>query len=127
MRRTTLVLVGCLAMMLMAASVFAQGEKAKPAMKSKMAMPAMSTYMIESPHTEEECMAVMDETAKMKDLGAWSWGCMDGNHTAYRMVQAKDEAAALAMVPENVRAKAHAYKVTKMTPAMLASAHKQHM
>jgi hypothetical protein len=127
MRRTTLVLVGCLAMMLMAAGAFAQDEKAKPAMKSKMAMPAMSSYMIESPHTPEECLAVMDDVAKTKGLSAWSWGCMDGNHTAYRMVQAKDEAAALAMVPESVRGKAHAYKVGKMTPAMLASAHKQHM
>jgi hypothetical protein len=126
MRRSTLVLVGCMAMMLLAASAFAQGEKAKPAMKHKAAAPAMSMFMIESPHTPEECLAVMDDAAKAKELSAWSWGCMDGNHTAYRMVQAKDEAAALAMVPESVRAKAHAYKVSKMTPAMLASAHKQH-
>ena len=125
MRRNTLVLAGCMAMMLMAASAFAQGEMAKPAMKAKPAMPMMmSTFLIESPHTEEECMAVMEDVAKAKQLGSWDWGCMAGNHTAYRMVKAKDEAAALAMVPESVRGKAHAYKLGKMTPAMLEGAHK---
>ena len=127
MRRLPLVLVGCMAMMLVAASVFAQGAMEKKAMPAKMAMPAMSTFLIESPHTEEECMATMDDLNKAKHLDGWSWGCMAGNHTAYRMVSAKDEAAALAMVPENVRAKAHAYKLAKMTSAMLAAAHKQHM
>jgi hypothetical protein len=68
----------------------------------------------------------MDDAQKSKQLSLWQWGCMSGNHTAYRMVQAKDEAAALAMVPASVRDKAHAYKLTKMTPEMLASAHKAH-
>jgi hypothetical protein len=68
----------------------------------------------------------MDEAKKDNQLSEWNWGCMDGNHTGYRMVHAADEAAALAMVPESIRGKAHAYKVGKMTPAMLASAHKAH-
>lgn len=138
MRRLTMVLAGCMAMSMLAAGAFAQGEMAKPAdatkpmpakaaKMAKPAMPMMSMFLIESPHTPEECMAVMDEAAKTKDLGNWEWGCMDGNHTAYRMVKAKDEAAAMAMVPANVRDKAHVYKLTKMTPAMLEGAHKQHM
>ena len=52
---------------------------------------------------------------------------MSGNHTAYRMVMAADENAALAMVPADVREKAHAYKVSKMTPAQLDMAHKHKM
>ena len=133
MRRIPMVLVGCMAMMLAAASVFAQGATEKPAMPPKAAMPAkaampmLSTFLIEAPHTEAECMADMDEARKVKQLGDWDWGCMAGNHTAYRMVKAKDEAAALALVPEGMRAKAHAYKLMKMTPAMLEGAHKQHM
>jgi hypothetical protein len=52
---------------------------------------------------------------------------MSGNHTAYRMVMAADENAALAMVPADVRANAHAYKVSTMTPAQLEAAHKHKM
>ena len=124
MRRVPMVLAVCLALALMAASAFGQGAAEKKVSPSKA---ALSTFLIESPHTVEECMAVMDEVHKTKSLAAWDWGCMAGNHTAYRMVKAKDEAAALAMVPENVRTKAHAYQLGKMTPAMLATAHKEHM
>ena len=124
MRRVPKVLVGCLMVLLVAASALAQGAMDKKATPAKTTMPALSTFMIESPHTEQECMNVMDEVNKEKALAAWDWGCMAGNHTAYRIVKAKDEAAALAMVPASVRDKAHAYKIMKMTPAMLENAHK---
>ncbi len=128
MKRITLFVVVCMAMLVVAGGVLAQQgtmEK-KTEAHAKMAKPAMSMFMIESPHTEEECMGVMDAVNKTgpKELMAWEWGCMSGNHTAYRMVSAANEEAALAMVPEDVRAKAHAYKVSKMTPAELEAAHK---
>ena len=124
MRRVPMVLVGCLAVLLAAASALAQGSMDKKAMPAKPMMPALSTFLIESPHTELECLNVMDEVNKEKGLAAWDWGCMAGNHTAYRIVKAKDEAAALAMVPASMREKAHVYKLMKMTPAMLEGAHK---
>jgi hypothetical protein len=126
MRRFTWITVMAVVMVMSAAVVLAQGTPEK-----KAAAPAKSTggqmFLIESPHTPEECLGVMDETHKAKDLEKWSWGCMSGDHTAYRMVKAKDEAAALAMVPASVRGKAKAIPVTTMTPAMLESAHKAHM
>ena len=123
MRRVPMVFLVCLALTLTSAVVLAQGAKEKAA-AAKSAMP---TFLIESPHSAEECMAVMDELNQTKSLAGWDWGCMAGNHTAYRIVKAKDEAAALAMVPESVRSKAKAYMVTTMTPTMLATAHKSHM
>jgi len=119
-----MVLLVCVAMMAMSAAAFAADSKSTAAAKTPA--PAMATFLIESPHTAEECLSVMDAAEKSKDLSAWEWGCMAGNHTAYRMVKAKDEAAALAMVPAMVRDKAHAYQLTKMTPEMLTKAHKQH-
>lgn len=124
MKRITLLAVGCLAMLLVGSSVFGQGTEAKKTTHAKAAKPALATFLIESPHTEEECLAVMDEVNKSKQLSSWDWGCMAGNHTAYRIVHAADETAALAMVPANVREKAHAYKLTKMSPAQLEMAHK---
>ena len=116
MKRSILITLACLATLVMVANA-----PAPAAAKSEN-----STFLIESPHTPEECLAVMDATNKAKELGKWQWGCMSGNHTAYRIVDAKDEAAALAMVPENVRAKAKAYKITKMDSKTLEAAHKQH-
>jgi hypothetical protein len=113
------------ALLMIAGLAFAQGGAKKADMKPA-AKPAMSTFLIEAPHTAEECLSVLDATDKMHDLEKWQFGCMYGNHTAYRVVQATDETAALAMVPESVRSKATAHKVTKMTPAMLAAAHKAH-
>ena len=124
MKRAKFFTVGCLALLLVGASVFAQGTTAKKATHAGAAKPALATFLIESPHTAEECLNVMDEVNKTKELGAWDWGCMDGNHTGYRIVHAADETAALAMVPEDVRAKAHAYKISKMTAAQLDAAHK---
>ena len=130
MKRTTLFLVGCLTMLIVASSAFAQSPTAmKHGTQSKAAKSPMSMFLIESPHTEAECMNVMDEVNKSgpKELQSWHWGCEAGNHTGYRMVMAADENAALAMVPEDIRAKAHAYKVSRMTPAQLDAAHKHKM
>ena len=124
--KRTLLTVGCLAMLLVAGSVLAQGTMQKKAMPAKGAKPAMSLFLIESPHAPEECLKVMDEVKESKELAAWDWGCAAGNHTGYRIVHAADENAALAMVPEDVRAKAHAFKISKMTAAQLEAAHKQH-
>jgi hypothetical protein len=113
--------VACFALLLVAGIALAQSDKAaseKPAKATK------ATYLVEASHTPEECLGLMDEVNKSKELSQWQWGCMDGNHTGYRMVQATSEEAALAMVPESVRGKAHAYKLTKMTPAQLEQAHK---
>lgn len=126
MKRFSILLATGLAVVLIAAGALAQGT-AKKAEPAKAAKPALDTYLIESPHTVEECMGVMDEANKAKQLGAWDWGCMAGNHTAYRMVKAADETAALAMVPASVRSKARAMKLMKMTPAQLEAAHKGHM
>ncbi len=131
MKRTALLLISCLALLVIASGVFAQqGAPAKgPTTRVKAAKPAMSMFLIESPHTEAECMNVMDEVNKSgpKELASWHWGCMSGNHTGYRLVMAADETAALAMVPADIRANAHAYKVSKMTPAQLEMAHKHKM
>jgi hypothetical protein len=130
MKRIILSIACCVGMLAVAGGVLAQGKMEKPsAMPAKAMKATMSTFLIESPHTEAECMGVMESVNKSgaKELAAWDWGCMAGNHTAYRMVKAADENAALAMVPAEVREKAHVYKLTKMTPAMLEEHHKQKM
>jgi hypothetical protein len=129
MKRIMQIVLGCAVLLLVAGVALAEGteKKAETGKMAKHPMAKGAMFLVESPHTQEECLAVMDEANKEKQLEKWDWGCMAGNHTAYRIVQAADENAALAMVPESVRAKAHAYKLSKMTPAQLEAAHKGHM
>ena len=130
MKRIVLLLALSIAALAIAGAALADDMMGKmPKHHGKMAKSMKSMFMIESPHTDAECMNVMDEVNKSgpKELSNWQWGCMSGNHTAYRMVMAADENAAMAMVPADVRAKAHAYKISKMTPEMLEMAHKGKM
>ena len=75
MKRISLILVGCLAVLFVAGGVLAQQGTAakKPAAHAKAAKHAMSMFLIESPHTEEECMNVMDDVNKSgpKELASW--------------------------------------------------------
>ena len=66
MKRITLFLVSCLTVVVVAGGALAQqGAPAKkPAAHAKMAKHAASMFLIESPHTDAECMNVMDEVNK---------------------------------------------------------------
>lgn len=89
--------------------------------------PGMSTFLIVSPHTPEECLQVLDETSAMgaANLSKWEWGCMTGDHTGYAMVQAASDEDALKMVPESVRANAKVTKLNKFSAAQIKALHEK--
>ena len=41
------------------------------------------TYLIESPHTKEECLQALDDVLARgpEFLARFEWGCMSGDHT----------------------------------------------
>lgn len=86
----------------------------------------MPDYMIESPHTREECAQAIEETLKEGEdvLKKFAWGCMSGDHTAYAMVSAGSEMEARNMVPSLVRGKARVVKVDHITPDQVRAMHK---
>jgi hypothetical protein len=85
------------------------------------------TYLVTTTHTPEECLAALDEMAAKdpKLLSKMEWGCKSGDHSGYAFVEAKDEKAALAQLPEANRATAKAVAVTKFTPAQLKAVHEK--
>lgn len=87
---------------------------------------AMAQYLVISPHTPEECLKALDAVSAKGDIGKWQFGCEDGDHTGYRIVNAASAEAALANVPEDVRGKARAIKMHRFTVAELKAAH-EHM
>jgi hypothetical protein len=84
----------------------------------------MAKFVIESPHTDEECLKAMDEAVEMGIIDKFVFGCNSGDHTAWAYVEADNEEEALENnVPSLVRDKACAYEVTKLTPEEVKAAH----
>lgn len=83
-------------------------------------------YLIESPHTKQECLRELDDiSAKGKNtLGQFYWGCGKGDHTGYAIVDARDINEALNLVPTFVRDKAKVVELTQFNEDQIRSMHK---
>jgi hypothetical protein len=83
------------------------------------------TYLIESPHTKDECLQALDDALARGPgfLAKFDWGCMSGDHTGWAVVEAGSETAARTMVPALVRGKARVVEVSKITPGQIKSFH----
>ena len=83
-------------------------------------------YLIESPHTKEECLAELDALAtKGRELERWTWGCMAGEHTGYAIVEADSETAARNLIPNMVRGKARVHPVTRFSTRDIEKFHER--
>jgi hypothetical protein len=82
-------------------------------------------YMIQSPHTLQECMRALDEQlAKGPEiLKQFSYGCKAGDHTGYAIVDAKNETEARTLVPSFLLNKARIVAVDVFTPEVIKSLH----
>lgn len=91
-------------------------------------MEGKTHFMIEMPHTKEECMRMLDDIKeKTPDiLNKMEWGCMDNNHVGYAIVEAKDKKEALNMLPGKERDKAKVTKLDRFTVKQIEDLHKEH-
>ena len=117
-----------LAAALMLVALFALTAGAGGYDKSSANKATPTQYLVEVPHTVEQCLASLDETKAMgaEKLNQWSWGCMFGDHTAYLIVNAKSEAEALANVPSAERPLAKVFPLTKFTVQQIEAFHASH-
>jgi hypothetical protein len=76
------------------------------------------TYLIEAPHSPDECVQAMDEALARgpRFLAQFDWGCVGGEHTGWATVEADNEYEARGMVPAVVRSRARIVRVGKVTP-----------
>jgi len=82
----------------------------------------MARYLLTCPHTPEDCVPDIDSVlGHSKELLArFDWGCKDGEHTGWVLVEAGNEATARMMLPVALRTKAHVRMVNKFTPEDMA-------
>ena len=82
-------------------------------------------YLLETPHTKEECLRELDEVlAEGKNvLNKFYWGCSTGDHTGYAIVDAENESEVKRLVPGFLRSKARIVELSKFTPEQIRSFH----
>jgi hypothetical protein len=83
----------------------------------------MERYLIETPHTAENCLALVGEINAQGYLSNFDWGCRAGVHTGWAVIEAEDEAQARLAVPPLVREHAHLVRVNKFDACDIASLH----
>jgi len=85
----------------------------------------MTKYLISSRHEPADCGRALDEVLAKGSgiLDKFVYGCREGDHTAYALVEVKTLSDALAMVPGFLQESACITKVEKFTPAEIKSLH----
>jgi hypothetical protein len=85
----------------------------------------MQRYLIEAPHTEEDCLALIEEVNARGYLSNFDWGCRAGIHTGWAIIEAESIAEARMAVPPLVRQRAHIIPLNKFDTSELAAMHEE--
>ncbi|MFA7296075.1 MAG: hypothetical protein WC211_02680 [Dehalococcoidia bacterium] len=88
----------------------------------------MPQFMVESTHTPEECLSMLDEIAGQGTaaLQQWRFACATGqhdNHTTYAFLEAPNARAATAMAGDITRRNANVTEVAPLTQEQIRGFH----
>ena len=85
--------------------------------KKSERMSNMDRYVIESAHTAGDCDKAVKEIALAGFLHQFEWGCEDGVHSAWAIIEAENREHARQIVPWMMRDKARIVKLVKFEQA----------
>ena len=77
----------------------------------------MNRYLIESPHTAENCDQAIHDLHAAGYLHHFEWGCKDYDHTGWAIVEAESTEHARQIVPWYLRDKARIVRLVKFEVA----------
>ncbi len=83
----------------------------------------MDRYLVISPHTAAECVKAFKLVEAIGSMTHWDWGCKDGEHCGWVIVEAESKDQALMAVPSLERPKARAIKLVRFTPDDIKKMH----
>jgi len=86
----------------------------------------MYRYLIESPHTDEECLEIVKQVIASGYTTHFDWGCRAGSHKGWVIIEAESETQALLVVPSLVRAKATVVRLNKFSEEDVSPSHTSH-
>jgi hypothetical protein len=77
----------------------------------------MNRYLIESPHTAENCDQAIRDLHAAGYLHCFEWGCKDDDHTGWAMVEAESVEHARQIVPWYLRDNARIVRLVRFEVA----------
>ncbi len=85
-----------------------------------------NTYFVRVPHSEEECMNLLDKVNEKGDkyLSQFKYGCNSGDHASYSFIEAPSEDAVRKMLLDELQSGAQIEKVDTFTAKQIADIHK---
>ena len=75
----------------------------------------MDRYLVISPHTAADCKDAVQQVLFAGYITHFDWGCLDGDHTGWVIIEAQNAKEALMVVPAKQRHTARAIRLTKFT------------
>lgn len=83
----------------------------------------MQRYLVISHHTSEDCVKALKEALAIGYLTHFDWGCKDGVHTGWAVLEAEDKPQAMMSVPAFLRHSAQVIRLTKFHPDKVQAMH----
>ena len=83
----------------------------------------MERYLVTVPHTAHECLNAVQQVIAAGFITHFDWGCKDGNHTGWVIIEAESASEAMMAVPTAQRHNATVVKLNKFTPAEIEKMH----
>jgi hypothetical protein len=79
--------------------------------------------MVETPHTDRECLRLLDYIQAQGYLNHFDWGCKAGEHCGWAVIDTDSEDRARTVVPPMLRRKARIIELTKFSEEDVKSFH----
>jgi len=76
----------------------------------------MERYLVESPHSEQDCQRALTQVLAMGFISHYDWGCKAGVHKGWAIIESESELESLLTVPAFIRHQAKATKLNRYTP-----------
>jgi len=83
----------------------------------------MPKFLVVSNHTGDDCIKALQETLAIGYLTHFQWGCKDGEHTGWAILEAESKAQAIMSVPTFLRAEARVILLTQFDPEKVRKMH----
>ena len=83
----------------------------------------MDRYLVSILHTNEDCKSALKAIESFGMITHFDWGCTDGDHTGWAIIEAETKSQAMMVVPPLLREKAHAVKLIRFSPEDARSMH----
>lgn len=84
----------------------------------------MDRFLVISPHTPAVCKDAIRQVLFAGYITHFDWGCLDGDHTGWVIIEAENAKEALMVVPSGQRHIARAVRLTKFSAADLEKTHR---